>query len=331
MILSIVIANYNGKGLLRDCLNSIYAHPPSREYEVVVVDDCSRDGSQQMVQRNFPQVLLLSNAKNSGFSYASNRGIEISRGKYVLLLNNDTLVMEGSLDSIIQFMDENPQVDVCGCKLLTADGTLHRSTQTFPRLWREFFHANPVFKKLYRGDGSLSHRTLLFFLHTLKTQWASFIDYSRTTEVDVVTGAVFMFRRHLVDEIGLFDENYFMYVEEVDYCYRLKEKGRRVCYYPRASIIHLLGQTTKQDFKKKRWTANPFLTERYKSMLYFFDKHYSKVQLHLLRLIVIEGHSLRLSLNALRWLLRPQERQEARRVMSIYSEIIKLAVHYKSH
>jgi len=330
MILSIVIANHNGKSLLRDCVNSIYAHSPSCEYEIVVVDDGSQDGSQQMVKEEFPQVVLLSNTNNSGFSYANNRGIEISRGEYVLLLNNDTLVMESSLDSMIQFMDENPQVDICGCKLLSADGTLQRSTQTFPRLSREFFHANPVFKKLYGGKGSFSHKTLFFFLHVFKTQWASFIDYDRTTEVDVVTGAVFMFRRNLIQEIGLFDENYFMYVEEVDYCYRLKKRGGRVCYYPKASIIHLLGQTTRQDFKKKRWIANPFLIERYKSMMYFFDKHYSRVQLCLLKLIVLEGHLLRLALNAVKWLLSTKKRDEIRGVICIYSQIIKLAIHYKS-
>lgn len=329
MILSIIIANHNGKNLLRNCLNSIYAHPPDYEYEIIVVDDASEDGSQQMVKIEFPGVLLLSHLSNKGFSYTNNRGIEASRGKYILLLNNDTIVLENSLNSMIEFMNQNQDVDVCGCMLLLADKTLQRSTQTFPRLSREFFHANPVFKKLYRGEGSFSHRTLFFFLNILKTQWASFIDYTNTTEVDVVTGAVFMFRRNLIDKIGLFDENYFMYVEEVDYCYRLKKRGGRVCYYPKASVIHLLGQTTKQDFKKKFWIANPFLIERYKSMLYFFKKHYSRTQLFLLRLIILEGHILRLVLNLVKWLLYAKKRSETKEIINIYSAVIKLAIHYK--
>lgn len=329
MILSIIIPTYNGKSLLRGCLNSIYVHPPTCAYEIIVVDDASEDESQEIVKKEFPKVFLISNPKNKGFSYAVNRGIERSQGKYILLLNNDTLVIDNSLDLMVQFMDHNLHVDICGPKLLSADGTLQRCTQTFPKLSREFFHANPIFKKIYGGEESFSHKILFLFLKTFKTQWASFIDYDKTTEVDVVTGAAFMFRRPVIDKVGLFDENYFMYVEEPDYCYRLKKNGGRVFYCPEARIVHLLGQTTKQDFKKGYWIVNPFLIERYKSMLYFFRKHYNRIQLYLLKLIILEGHSLRWGFSLLKWLLCVKEREEIKKVMNIYCSVIKLALRYK--
>jgi GT2 family glycosyltransferase len=326
MTLSIIIPNYNGKDLLRGCLNSIYTHPPSCEYEIIVVDDASEDESQVMVKKEFPSALLIVNPKNKGFSYTVNRGMERSLGRYIMLLNNDTLVIDNSLDLMVQFLDKNLHVDVCGPRLLSPDNTPQRSTQTFPKLSREFFHANPFFKKIYRGEGTLSHKVLLLFLKTFKTQWASFINYDRTTEVDVTTGAVFMFRRHVIDKIGYFDENYFMYVEESDYCYRLKKKGGRVYYYHEAHIIHLLGQTTKQDFKKGYWICNPFLIVRYRSMLYFFRKHYSRYQLYILKLIMLEGHSIRLCLNFLKWLLYVKRREEIKKVIDIYYGVIKLAL-----
>ena len=329
MVLSIIIPNRNGKDLLRNCLNSIYTHPPICEYEIIVVDDASRDGSPEMVKKEFSKIPVIVNQENCGFAYSTNRGIEKSRGKYILLLNNDTLALENSLNSLIEFMDKNSYVDICGCKLLSENGILHRSTQTFPKVSREFFHANPIFKKLYGGEESLSHRALFFFLNIFKTQWASFIDYNKTTEVDMITGAVFMFRRVLIDKIGLLDENFFMYSEEADYCYRLKKSGGRVYYYPAASIIHLLGQTTKQDFKKGYWIANPFLIERYKSMLYFFKKHYSRMRFYLLKSVILEGHSLRWGINALKWLFCVKKRDGIKEVMDIYRAVIKLTLRYR--
>jgi GT2 family glycosyltransferase len=129
--------------------------------------------------------------------------------------------------------------------------------------------------------------------------------------------------------VGVFDENYFMYVEEADYCCRLREKGGSVYYYPKACIVHLLGQSTKQDFKQGDWIANPFLIERYKSMLYFFKKHYHRIQLYLLKLIIIEGHLLKLGVNLLKWLFCAKKREELEKIIGIYSAIIKLAINYK--
>jgi len=329
MILSIIIPTHNGKSLLRGCLNSIYVHPPTCEYEIIVVDDASEDESQEIVKKEFPKVFLISNPKNKVFSYAVNRGIERSRGKYILLLNNDTLVIDNSLDLMVQFMDQNLHVDICGPGLLSADGTPQRSTQTFPTLFREFLHANSILKRIYGGEGSFSHRILFFFLTIFNTQWASFIDYNKTTKVDQVTGAAFMFRRTLIDKVGFFDENYFMYVEEADYCCRLRQKGGSVYYYPKASIVHLLGQSTRQDFKKGDWIANPFLIERYKSMLYFFKKHYHRIRLQLLKLVIFEGFLLRLLFNFLKLLFYVKKREEIEKVIKIYSDILKLTIHYR--
>jgi GT2 family glycosyltransferase len=328
MILSIIIPNYNGKSLLRGCLNSIYVHPPTGKYEIIVVDNASEDESQEIVKKEFPKVFLISNPQNKGFSYAVNRGIERSRGKYILLLNNDTLVIDNSLDLMVQFMDQNPHVDICGPNLLWKDMTLQRSAQTFPTLFREFLHANPILKKIYKGEGSLSHKFLFFFLNLFKTEWASFIDYSKTREVDVVTGAAFMFRRSCKHEIGLLDENYFMYSEEADYCYRIRKAGGKVYYYPEAHIIHFLGQTSKQEFKKGDWIPNDMLIERYKSMLYFFKKHYNQGRLCFLRLIIIEAYLMRLGINCLKYLFSVSKREEIKKNINIYKTIIKLAIHY---
>jgi len=329
MILSVIIVNYNTKVLLENCLNSIYSNLPTKEVEIVVVDNASKDGSVEMVKRKFPMVLLIANSNNLGFSHANNKGIQTSKGKYILLLNSDTEVVGKALNLMIEFMDKHPEVNVCGCKLLSANGKVHRSTQTFPTLFRELVHANPILKKIYRGEGSLSHKLLFLLLNLFKTEWASFIDYSQTTEVDVVTGAAFMFRRSLVDKIGLLDENYFMYVEDVDFCYRIKKAGGRVCYYPQAHVVHLLGQTSKQDFKKGYWIPNRMLIERYKSMLYFFKKHHGNRKLYFLRVIILEGHLIRLGVNCLKWLFCASKREEIRKEIGIYRAVAKLAMGYR--
>lgn len=326
MILSVIIVNYNTKSLLENCLNAIYSNLPAKKVEIIVVDNASEDGSIEMIKKKFPGVLLIANSKNLGFSCANNRGIQISKGRYILLLNSDTEVIGRALDLFIEFLDKHPEVDGCGCKLFSDEGKVERSAQTFPKLSRELVHANSVLKKLYRGEGSLSHKLLFFFLNLFKTRWASFIDYSQTTQVDVVTGAAFMFRKSLLDKIGLLDENYFMYVEDVDFCYRIKRTGGIVYYYPEAHIIHLGGQTSKQDFKKGDWTPNNMLTERYKSMLYFFKKHYGKGKLFFLRLIILEGYLIRVGINFFKWLFYVNKREEIKKVINIYITIIKLAV-----
>lgn len=326
MMLSIIIVNYNTRSLLENCLNSIYSSLPVREAEIIVVDNASSDGSLEMLSGKFPRVIVIANPENLGFSRANNKGIRMSRGKHVLLLNSDTEVVAGALDLMTEFLDKHSEADVCGCKLFWGDGRHQRSAQTFPTLSRELIHANPILKRLYGGKGSLSHKLLFLLLDLLKTRWASFMDYSQTAEVDVVTGAAFMFRRSLVEKIGLLDENYFMYSEEADYCYRIKKAGGRVYYYPDAHIIHFLGQTSKQEFKKGDWIPNDMLVERYKSMLYFFKKHYSKAKLSGLRLIILEAFTVRMGISYLKWLCYIDKREETKKVINLYKTIARLAI-----
>lgn len=254
--ISVVIVNYNTAQLLENCLESVYAGANGTPLDVWVVDNDSSDDSIAMVQSRFPRVRVIANASNVGFSRANNMAISRCCSEYVLLLNPDTVVTGDAIHCVLQFMKGHPEVGIAGCKVLNRDGTLQlacrRSIPTpAVALWRLM-----GLSKLFPNNKSLAKYNL-----TYKPP-------EQTCEVDAVSGAFLMIRRQTIQEIGLLDERFFMYGEELDWCLRAKRAGWKVMYYPEASIIHYKGGSTR--FNRRKATV-----EFYRAMYLFHKKHFA--------------------------------------------------------
>jgi len=225
--LSIVIVSYNTLDLLRKCLLAI---PPAIEnfkVEVWVVDNHSPDRSADMVAEEFPEVHLIANADNPGFAFANNQAIRQSRSRHVLLLNPDTEALPGSLAMLVKYLDANPETGAVGPKLLNSDGSLQANGRRFPTVMREFL--------VTTGLDALSNVMQKSAFDSAEFMRA---DFDVTCEVDSVSGACLMMRSAAINEIGLLDESYFMFYEEIEWCWRLKRAGYRVAYIGGSQVVH---------------------------------------------------------------------------------------------
>ncbi|MFQ3661914.1 MAG: glycosyltransferase family 2 protein [Chloroflexaceae bacterium] len=244
--LAIIIVNWNTRQLLLDCLAAIPAATPGITAEIWVVDNGSTDGSVTAVQSYHPEVRIIANRDNKGFAAANNQAIRASDSRHVLLLNSDTVARPGSLTALARFLDAHPEVGMVGSRLLNPDGSLQPSWAMFPSIFTEL-----VGKKL-----------------RLRWRYPT-RDGSRAYSTDWVDGAVLMIRRSILPQVGLMDEHYFMYSEEVDWCYRTRRAGYQICYLPDAEVVHLGGQSSKQAATRMKY-------ELYRSKLRFFNKHYGR-------------------------------------------------------
>jgi len=252
MKISIIILSWDTKSLLHDCLKSLKGNN-----EIIVVDNGSTDDSPQMVQKEFPEVKLIKNLKNLGFGAANNQGMKVAQGDYLLLLNSDTVVGKDAPLKMATFLAENPQVGAVGCRLLNSDGSLQPSAGPFPSLGVAF--------------------VMLFWEHWLKNLVRA--SFKKTTEVDWVMGAALMVRLEVIKKAGLMDEGIFMYMDEVEWCYRIKKAGFKVFFYPGAEITHLFGGSSKTGRQA------PILNI-YRGLIYFYQKHYSANQLKILKFML---------------------------------------------
>lgn len=205
--LSVVILNWNTCELLRKCLQSLVCNEESVHYEVIVVDNASEDGSRQMVQQEFPQVHLIVNPRNMGFGAGNNVAIAFTRGRYVLFLNSDTRVTAGALSPLVQYADRHQDVGIMGPKLLNEDGSLQYSCRRYPNLGAGLFR-NTLLGRLFPNNR--------YATDYLMQDW----DHASIRDVDWVSGAAMMVRKHLLTQLGGFDEAFFMYCEDVDLCWR---------------------------------------------------------------------------------------------------------------
>lgn len=255
MEVSIIIVNWNTCDILRDCVASIYAQAKDIKFEVIVIDNASTDGSVEMVKKDFHQVTLLENAENRGFAAANNQGLAIAKGRYILLLNSDTIVLDNTIAKSISFADLHPKAAVVGCRILNPDMTLQPSCFMFPSLLNMLLSASYLYK-LFPGNNFLGRERM--------TWW----DRNDVREVDVVTGCFMLVRREAVEQVGMMDEQFFMYGEETDWCYRFKQAGWKVIFTPVSKIIHLSGQSTIK-------VRGDMLVQLRLSILKFIRKHRS--------------------------------------------------------
>lgn len=260
MDLSVIIVSYNTKELLRQCLESINVIRDTR-YEVIVVDNASTDGSVDFLKglslrkdSPYQRFKLIENKKNLGFAAANNQGIRKAKGDYILLLNSDTVLKGNSLLKLIKFAKKHPRAGVVGCKLLNKDGSDQPSVAPFFTLPR-------VFLWLFTGDR---------FLYSSP---------QKARQVDWVMGAALMAKKEAIKEAGLLDEKFFMYMEEVEWCYRIKKAGWQVWFYPGAKIFHLVRGSSPEGKQRA-------ILGIYEGLIYFYQKHFAPWQLFVLKLLL---------------------------------------------
>ena len=270
MDLSIVIVSYNTKDFLKNCLESIKKTAKDFSYEIIVVDNASKDGSSEMVIKNFKDVMLISNKENFGFSKANNTGVKKTSGRYVLFLNPDTVIYGNVLKKMIDFMDNQKQAGAATCKLVLPNGNIDdASHRGFPTPWNSFSH--------FSGLSKIFGKTKIFGGYNLE-----FLDLNKTHEIDSLAGAFMLVRRQAGVDVGWWDEDYFFYGEDLDFCYKLKEKDWKIYYVPEVSILHFKGVSggikkhSKHLSTADGETKKNATRERFRAMKVFYKKHYEK-------------------------------------------------------
>ena len=235
MDLSIIIVNYNVKEFLQNLLHSIDKAAQNITHEIIIVDNASDDGSIEFLQQKFPKVKLIINKENLGFGKANNIGMKVARGRYFLLLNPDTLLSENLLQEMTTFLDKTIEAGMAGCKILNPDGTLQLACRrSFPGPWTSFCKVT--------GLSTLFPKRKIFAHYNL-----TYLDENQTYEVDAISGSFMMMRKEVYEKTGGFDEDFFMYGEDLDLCYRIQKEGYKVFYVHSAQIIHYKGESTKRS------------------------------------------------------------------------------------
>ena len=281
MKLSVIIVNYNVKHFLEQCLNSVRIAEKHLSTEVWVVDNNSVDQSVEMVKKKFPEVHLIANKDNRGFSVANNQAIKQSKGEYVLLLNPDTLVEEFTFKKVVDFMDSHKDAGGLGVKMVDGNGNF------LPESKRGLPTPAVAFYKIF-GFSTLFPKSKVFGRYHL-----GFLDKEETHSVDILSGAFMLMRRETLDKVGLLDETFFMYGEDIDLSYRIIKGGYKNYYFPETRIIHYKGESTKKSSTNYVYTF-------YNAMVIFAKKHFSLKYARLFSLLIHLAIYLRASLSLLK-------------------------------
>ncbi len=296
MDISIIIVNYNGKDHLRNCLHSIYATVHDIAFEIAVVDNASSDGSEAMMATEFPRALLIRNERNRGFGAANNQALAITKGRYALLLNTDTVLKESAVYHLFSFMEAHPRAGMACGQLLNADGSKQNSIAPFPSIWTLLFNL-PLLEILFPRK------------YPSKRQ-----DYKIPVAVDSGIGACLLVRRSAIEEVGFFDERYFFFFEETDWALRLKKAGWKVYHVPSARIYHFQGQSIGHDIRSR--------IEFYRSRYQFLRKWNSYSHSLLLFSIIFFRLILNWVLTLMSNILTMGLHQGMRRKWVVYSQLL---------
>ncbi len=286
--LGIVIVSYNTCELLRTCLHSVYASQGDLSFEVCVVDNASSDGSAGMVAREFPQARLIVNATNVGYPAANNQGLRslgfanpsASSPAFALLLNSDTELPPDALKQMLDFMTAHPDAGIAGPKLVLPDGSLDLACRrSFPTPEVSFYRLT--------GLSRLFPRSRRFGRYNL-----TYLDPDQVAEVDSVVGAFMMVRAEAIAQVGLMDEQFFMYGEDLDWAYRIRQAGWKVYYNPQVTVLHIKRASTRQNPRAR--------IEFYRAMEIFYRKHYASQTPRLLHMLIMSVITARIGLERLR-------------------------------
>ncbi|PIR42299.1 glycosyl transferase family 2 [candidate division WWE3 bacterium CG_4_9_14_0_2_um_filter_35_11] len=282
MDLSVVIVNFNTKDILRDCLKNILNMEINLEYEIIVVDNGSSDKSAEMVKEEFPNIKLIA-GENVGLAKGYNVGLKNSTGRYVLYLGSDAFPQNRTLDGMVSVLDDDQSIGIATCKLVLRNGMLdldaHRG---FPTPWTSISH--------FIGLGKLFPKSKLFNQYFL-----GYKDFSKPHEIDLCLSHFMMVRRSIFDYVGLWDEDYFVYGEDVDFCYRTKKVGYKIMYLPMFEAVHYKGASvgtrkeTEDISTATKETKIKMSSESIKAMKLFYEKHYKNVYPSFVTFIVLFG------------------------------------------
>lgn len=271
---SIIIINYYSTELLEGCLDSIFKYMNGINSEIIIVDNGSVAGDLENLLSKYSGIKLVMNQSNKGFGAANNQGAELAKGKYLLFLNNDTIIQENSIKKVFDYANSISGENIIGCRLLNADGSIQKSVFDFPTLANVF--------------------TSNFFLYLLFPKSKHFNKYhlmnkgiNSITDVEVVTGAFLFITKNIFKKLGGFDERFFFYMDETDLCYRHRQNNGRVIYYPEISVIHLKGKSAKGE----SWFKNKYQSI---STIKFFQKHFSTMKFILAIFFHYSGLMLRI-------------------------------------
>jgi GT2 family glycosyltransferase len=231
-LVSVIIVSWNTCGLLRDCLSSVYEKTAGLEFEVILVDNASSDGSAAMVRREFPLVRIIQNEDNKGFVGGNNQALDIARGRYALLLNSDTILLDNAIAAVAGFAETHPEGAVFGCKVLNADMSVQRSCFMYPSALNMVLYSSYLYKLFPKSR---------FFGRQLMTWW----DFDDEREVQTVSGCFSMVRMAAIRAVGKMNPLFFFYGDDPDWCYRFSEAGWKIMFTPAGRIIHYGGQSTK--------------------------------------------------------------------------------------
>jgi GT2 family glycosyltransferase len=297
---SIVLTNWNVRDLLRDCIRSIYDKTQGVSYEIIVVDDASTDGSVEMLRNEFPDVKLIINDKNLGFAKANNRGVQFAKGRYILLLNTDTLLINNAIKILFDFLEGHQDVGVCGGWLKNEDLTSQVSFGNFPSFSQAVIDAlflNDLFPKAGLPNRGVLPREAM----------------NSPMEVDYVTGADILIRKELIDKLGLFDERFRIYCEETDFCYRVKHEAKKKVYFvPEAQIIHFGGMSYSRLRKYQ-------IQLHYSSYNKFLTKHHGKVYAFCTRTLYAWQFLVKMIVRFFRYIFASRQKREEKKIYLLNS------------
>lgn len=289
--LSIVIVNWNAKAHLRRCLESLrQTFPTHVSAKITVVDNASSDGTLAMLGHEFPEVEPLCNTANLGFARANNLAIRQSTSRYLCLLNSDVVVHEGCFDRLLVYLANHPEVGLVGPQLLNPDGTAQPSCYGFPTRWNTLCHA--------LGIQRLLPRATIF-----NGLYGKYDSQNRQRQVDVLSGCFWVIRREVLQQVGLLDENFFIYWEDFDYCKRCQDRGWPIVYLPEAKATHYGGASSAAAPLK-------FIIETERAGLHYWRKHHGLLGALYIGTLIFVRHSLRLLLRSLHFVFLPASRTE---------------------
>ncbi len=295
--ISFIIVNWNTRNILIDCLDSIYKTVSGIDLEIYVVDNNSTDGSQETIKKKFPSVKLIENKTNTGFAHANNQALSIMQGRFAVLLNSDAILKEDAIKTLLTFMNNSPGAGIAGVQLLNRDGSRQNSIDNFPSLETEIF--NKSILRLFFPDKYPSKNR----------------NYKNPIEVDSVIGACMMIRKESIDEVGVFDENYFFFLEETDWCYRMHKKRWKVFHVSDATVFHLSGHSKK----KEPWRSQ---IEYCRSLYKYFKKNKSPASYLIIRILKPCKIFVNFIMNILENLITMFQKESSRKRLQKYYKLL---------
>lgn len=290
MDISVIIVSWNAKNYLKECIESLESEVSNYDSEIIVVDNASDDGSPELVIEYFPQVKLIRNESNLGFAKANNIGIKYSSGKYLFLINSDIKVIKDCIKILIEYGEQNLHAGIIGPKILTPEGKVQRSCMGFPTLWNSFCRTLAL--------DSLFPKSKVF-----GGQLLNYWNHDSNRNVDVINGCFWMVRREALNQVGLLDEDFFIYGEDIDWCKRFKTLGWEVVFFPEAKAIHYGGASSANS-------PTRFFIEMQRANIKYWDKHHNYYAKKVYVFLLLVHHVVRILGNGIKFIFLRKKKND---------------------